>query len=543
MKKPFCMLLALVLCLGLLPAFAAAEEPVKLTIAVREDIAVEDWETNEMTRYLEEAGNFDLEFMILPTTDYHTKLELMILDGGKDLPDILMVAAPSDSLLYAWAKTGQIIPLTEYYEDEALSANIREGFERTGVDWRSQITMPDGEIYSIASLNQSYGNEHPLKLFMYTPFLDALGLEVPTTTDELYEVFKAVVEGDPNGNGIKDEIGMLGTELSLPTGTNPSGWFRALMNSFVYAGDGEYLTVEDGRVGVAYNTEAWKKGLEYMAKLCAEGLIAPESFTNDLGSFKATFNSEDPTVFMMCFYTATGMLDGASSRNDEYTGMFPVAGPDGVGYITYRPTIAYHRMVVTSNCENPEAAFRLGDLLSSELMGISSRWGQQGVDWDYIADVENPEAYEGMYETAGFDKYIVCYDDAAFWSSGTPQNRSWRQTGPYVRQYAVANGQAMEKGTLTFAETMLAEYQYALHNGGQNPEEVIPKLIYTDEESVVKSELQPTLGSYMLEYASNVVVGNLDLEDTWESYLAELEIIGLTELLEVNQAAYDRMYK
>lgn len=407
---------------------------------------------------------------------------------------------------------------------------------------RSQVTQPDGEIYAIPSVNQSYGNEHLVKLYIYKPYLDAVNLPVPTTTDELYEVLKAVVNTDLNGNGKKDEIGLIGTAMDGEPSQGPSGWFRAIMNSFVYAGDTNYMTVDNGTVGVAYNQEGWKQGLEYLAKLYKEGLIAPESITQDLTSFKATVNMEETPSFMLCYYTAVGVLD-ASDRKSEYIGIDPVTGPEGAAYITYRPSVAATHMIVTSNCENPEAAFRLGDLLSNELMGISTRWGKQGEDWDYVTDVANADDYVGMYETAGFDKYIVCYDDATFWSSGTPQNRAWRQQGPYVRQYAIANGQAMKGGSLEDYQIMLAEYQYSLHNGTHNPAEVIPKLIYTEEEAKIASEKLNDLKIFVNETLANVIAGNIDINEYWDAYLSELELIGVNELIEVNQGVYDRMYK
>ena len=39
------------------------------------------------------------------------------------------------------------------------------------------------------------------KLWIYQPWLDALGLEMPQTTDEFEQVLLAFKEQDPNGNG------------------------------------------------------------------------------------------------------------------------------------------------------------------------------------------------------------------------------------------------------------------------------------------------------------------------------------------------------
>ena len=46
-----------------------------------------------------------------------------------------------------------------------------------------------------------------MKLWINTQWLDNLGLEMPTTTEEFYQVMKAFKEQDANGNGdLNDEI-------------------------------------------------------------------------------------------------------------------------------------------------------------------------------------------------------------------------------------------------------------------------------------------------------------------------------------------------
>ena len=48
------------------------------------------------------------------------------------------------------------------------------------------------------------------KIWINQTWLDNLGLDVPTTTEELYTVLKAFKENDPNGNGIQDEYPLVG---------------------------------------------------------------------------------------------------------------------------------------------------------------------------------------------------------------------------------------------------------------------------------------------------------------------------------------------
>jgi hypothetical protein len=113
----------------------------------------------------------------------------------------------------------------------------------------------------------------------------------PTTTDELYEVLKAFKEGDPNGNGIADEIPLLGATTgwnALPT--------NFLMNAFAYTRRGTYggyLERASNGVRFVANTPEWREGLRYIHRLYAEELIGRETFTQKNDQAKATIENPD----------------------------------------------------------------------------------------------------------------------------------------------------------------------------------------------------------------------------------------------------------
>lgn len=515
---------------------AVPSEPIKLTVWIRDTTRIEDFNTNDMTLWLEEQGNFDLEISAIPSADFDTKINMALTAGAvEDLPDVIVGKDFSSASIQEWADAGTILPLTQYYQDEALSANIKEAIARTGVDFTQQLVMPDGEIYTVAAFNQSYGNEYPAKMWIYKPWLDALGAEVPTTTEELYNVLKQVSETDLNGNGKHDEIGLLGT----PESVCYRYWFPFLMNAFVYAGDDNYLTVNDGVVSAAYTTEQWKTGLEYVKKMFDEGIIPAESLTMAKEQFEALLNSADHSVFAFCYYDANLFENSETATN--YVCLSPVIGPENVQYAVFKPSATKHAFFVTANCKNPEAAFKLGDLLSGEIMGISTRWGTQGKDWDYAKDVDNADQFTAS--VTGFDLSVVAYDDANFWGGDAVGNSSWRQIGPFVRHYAIANGVAVDPDNVSDYTLILNEAWALFQNGGWKPDEVLSTMIYTVDESDVIAEIQSNLKTYVEEYFAAVMVGNKNLDADWDAYVAELENIGLEEYLEVVQAVYDRMYK
>ncbi len=510
---------------------AETGEPTKLKIWVQENLRIQDWETNLQTLLLEEEGNFDLEFEVMPSADYGTKVSTALTVGDiSDLPDVIIgYFSPANVWEYAQAET--IIPLTDYYNDPELAVNINEAYERTGVRYTDQITCPDGNLYALASFNQSYGNEYPHKMWIYKPWLDALEMDVPTTTEEFYEVLKAVSETDLNGNGKADEIGLLGGIGSFNV------YFNYLMNAFVYAGDPQYKVVEDGTVSTAFSTEEWKEGLDYIHRLFDEGLILSESLTMDDAQFKTLLNSEEPTVFAFCWMAASH----AETRMDDYICIDSLTGPDGVNYSTFRPSSAEATFLITANCQNPEAAFRLGDMLSSEHLGILTRWGEEGVNWDYIENVENASDYVCGME--GYDISIVAYDDATFWGGSEAQNACWLQLGPYVRQYSIANGLAYTEETLTTYRKNLNAGLALYQTSGHNPDETATVLIFTTEERDAIGDIETSLFNYVDEFKANVLSGNIDLDAQWDSYLSELDNIGEATWVETVQTVYDRMYK
>lgn len=542
MKKLTAILVCLTILMGLaaVPALAEGGKPV-LTVWVPENLRIEDYNTNQMTLWLEEQGNFDLNMVTQPAgADYITKINMALTAGNiEDLPDVIVCENGkfSDTQVWEWAQAGSVIPLTEYYNNPGLAVNILAAKERTGSDYTQQITSPDGNIYGVATLNQSYGNEYPDKMWYSKTWMETLGAQVPTTTEEFYELLKKVRETDLNGNGKADEIGLVGT---FGDGKNYNGWFNYLMNAFVYSGDKWYRTVNDGTVGVAYATEEWKEGIKFLRKLFKEGLIASESLTMDNDQFKALMNSEDQVVFAMDYY-APDMLTAGGDRVTEYRVIAPLSGPSGAHYATFAQSAANITFIVTANCKNPEAAFRLGDLMSSEKIGITQRWGAEGSEWDYIANVENASAY--VASVRSFPVSIVTYHDAAFWGGSDVTNASWRQAGPYVRQYGIASGVGIDPAK-TEEYTIILNGAWELYQqSGDRPAQVIPKVIYTSEEADVVSEITSNLKAYVDEQTAAFLMGNADIDASWDAFKAELENIGLSTFIQIQQAVYDRMYK
>lgn len=506
--------------------FPICKEKVSLTVTLPASTQVEDYETNRQTQIIEEKGNFDLTFNVIPSAEFDTKINLMVAAGGSDLGDVLMRNNFKDASVYSYAQAGAIVPLTKYFKDPDASYYTTDALKRTGVDFLPQITSPDGEIYGLPRYNQSIGNEYSHKLWMFTEWLAKLNLKAPATPDELYNVLKAFKTQDPNGNGKADEIPLVG--YTTATGAEDY-WLSYLMNPFVYAGDPEFLTVDDGKLGLAYTTDGWKEGLHYAKKLVSEGLFSPLTLTQDKKSYTALLGNKE-TIVGAFVSPGTSDVGAKDPRCVQYAGVAPLTGKNGTQYASFRESAAYAGMLVTKNCKDVDAAFRLGDYMVSEEISIHTRWGEKGVDYF------EPKAGDvSLYEKIG---YKTSLKEGLAW--GGIQNKLWAQMGPFVRQYSIAAGVVFSGNPL---DTALPVAEATMLYLDKKPKQTIPKLTYTEAESDEISEPLKSLKNYVRESYALFITGAKDIDKDWDSYLKEIEKIGGSRVVKINQQVYDRMYK
>lgn len=184
--------------------FPLAEEQTTLRVAIRGQAQVEDYNTNAFTQWYEDQTNVQVEWVVLPANDDEAlqKLNLMLSSG--DIPDVIMgFYNITPALLQLYGQQGIFLPLNDLIEQHGT--NVKNAFAQYPLAQQA-ITAPDGQIYGLPEINDCYHCSVAQKLWIYQPWLDALGLDVPTTTEEYYQVLKAFKEQDPNGNGQADEV-------------------------------------------------------------------------------------------------------------------------------------------------------------------------------------------------------------------------------------------------------------------------------------------------------------------------------------------------
>ncbi|NHN28913.1 extracellular solute-binding protein [Paenibacillus agricola] len=147
--------------------------------------------------------NTKLDMEWIPDGDLNTKLDLLL--ASADLPEVL--AAPSavrPTLLNA-VRSGAFWDLTPFLGDMSQYPNLKNNL---GKDALKYLTV-DGKIYAVP---RSRSRIDP-GIKIRKDWLDKLNIPVPTTLDEYAAALKKIVEGDPDGNGKKDTLGLIGNEI------------------------------------------------------------------------------------------------------------------------------------------------------------------------------------------------------------------------------------------------------------------------------------------------------------------------------------------
>lgn len=524
-------------------------EGVVLTIAVPDDDEVIDWNTNLTTLKIEEEFGVDLQFEAYASDSFGDKLNVMI-QGGDALPDIIWGSGTKglNSYVAKWSETGAILELSEYYANPDYAKYINLAIEHEGTNFVNTMKDADGNLWGMPKYYPNENDPTSRRLWINTEYAAALGYEeLPTTTEGFFELCKAfVAAGDMNGNGLDDEVIFTGkSDVDEP-------WFEFLMSPFVYAHDDKCLDVENGELRFAFMTEEWKDGLKYIKQFFDEGLLDTTILTQDTSAQDAIRRNTE-MVYLADFYyypqfTFEDPVEKMEARL-KYDYVCCLEGPSGKMEAYYGDNLAYVGAMITTDCENPEAAFIVMDYMMSQELGIMQRWGLEGEDWDWYDNVDNSKFIDGTYKEmylsmGGVTPDFISYTNSVYWGTGTPQNKGYMLAGPGI-QYSNGSGYPSAGGE-TEEQKVTAEFWDMYWNHcipdmlSYKPEERIITLPMTAEENEAVGEIYEITKDYYMLAAANFITGVWDIDEYWDTYIAEMEDMGIDDLLAVYQTAYDR---
>ena len=204
------------------PGTAQQEEPTPISIMTTFFGAEPPGPDNVIVKEIEKRTNTKLNITWVSPNSYNEKVNVTLASG--DMPDLTLIGDNFAPNVRTMAEQGAFWELESYIKDYPnLSEYPKESWDNS--------RYQDGKIYGIPRVRGLDGGMVSVR----KDWLDKLKLPVPKTTEDLYNVMKAFTNDDPDGNGKKDTVGLVG---SIGSDGLSLGSFIPIVNTFQDAVDG-----------------------------------------------------------------------------------------------------------------------------------------------------------------------------------------------------------------------------------------------------------------------------------------------------------------
>lgn len=173
---------------------------------------------------------------------------------------------------------------------------------------KAAITMPDGNIYCLPNIVNVPASKITPKTFINTEWMKRVGVEMPTTTEEFYQMLKTFKENDGNGNGKDDEI-----PLGINTGIDTI--ILGLRGSWGLGtrGSSDFDIDPEGNLRFIKTDPHYKEVLQYINGLYKERLLDNDCFSPNI---RTEFSGRGAQDLYGCLWRLiTHMLDRIYKTN------------------------------------------------------------------------------------------------------------------------------------------------------------------------------------------------------------------------------------
>lgn len=498
----------------------------------------------DMIAFIRDEMGIDITYSMFAGDAWATQYNLA--KTTNNMWDFISPGAPSGG----WADVavdgadGYLAAWSDYLEYMPNMAGYIDQYE----DYRKTITAPDGKIYGFGRYTANLiGGAQIGTFYIQESWLKNVGLDKPTTVEELYEVLKAFKEKDADGDGDATN--------ELPLGYVPD-WTGRYFEMIILAAFGCYTHSapylyggEDGKVGTYATTDGYKEYLKYMNKLYTEGIMDQEAFTGGSGFSENYQNMKYGAVSHMTYQSdALNIWDPIMVTGLTSDICDKVA-------LSKRPGTAGPQTLMSAETEYPEAIARMVDWYMHP--DNIHKWGagMEGIHFDWVEE----EAAGGLIKlwTKKYDKYVkeagyensndLIYKKAVvhnMFQLGFIDSRDAYKTWDAlsledlrkIREWAIENNEPgnsfnINQAVMNIGVKELGDYEII---------DIYPNLSYLPDEITELGTLKTDLTTFITASQAEFIIGTRDIETGWDAYLKEIEGMGLSKILEIEQAAYDR---
>lgn len=493
-----------------------AVEPVEFKVMIRDHSAgLANYNDSAFAKYVEQEFGIKLKFTVVNIAAVSEKTSLAYA-ASNAMPDMFWGMAGTQSLHIPQIKAKKVVNLTPYIEK--YGENIKKMFKEAP-DTEYLTTFDDGNTYYLPMYREQ--DNYSWKYFINKTWLKNLGLNMPKTIDEFYNVLKAFKTQDANKNGNADEIPLIIAAGEAGVGQIPLSLFSPFG---LYSYTNAWSVNSSGTVQYAFATEEYRDGLRFYRKLYQEGLLY-NAFRG--ATYKQIKQWTGTATQQVGVFAANNYGEGTTAESFEknYMLMNPISESGNGKWInTPFEDVWPDWFVMTSNCKYPEIAVRLLDWLYSEEGTLTALYGPKGTYWN--SDSSGNISFDTSKIPSGKSASEYCYS----LTPGYPIPH-------YISSSLASKILAANGANQTTAETLYNQQVSAMLKS--NSIESFPQIYLTNEE-VDKFNQGGDLKSEAISFQWEAIGGTKSLDNDWDNYIKRLEKLGLKNKTSVQQNGYNR---
>mgnify|MGYP003302424026 FL=1 len=524
-KKTLSLILVLALCVSLLagcggPAASGNEETTpdgRTKITYTGYWCEADYEHDSyVEKYIEDALDIDIQVIKKETAE---TIDTMLAAG--EMPDVMWDTNKTVDWMYE-QELPRTIPrdLVEQYAPSFIKL-----YDEYPILYKQTLDPEnDQEFKYLTGVTVQFTDYYLYNDYYRYDWIQKLGIDlgvnVEQVSDRLYvaddgielskfkEIMNAFITQDPDGDGVDDTIGA----------TGGAGGSDLTYNVFLSAfGMNSVNCEQDGKVTEYYAREEYKDYLKGMNELWKAGLLDQEMI---LGNRNLSWDKVNKGISGYWFTSSNSLNSWAVDRPpltlldadpEAIILMTPGIKPDG-GTVSsvVSETPHYGRCFINANVSD-EKLISILKFLEFTIFGAGDRtvlatmfYGEEGVDWEFAADgslTKLQDLASGKKGTWSFGQFGQG-GEAAKWIGEEEMFSSGMH-------YWGKDGKWMEYASFPYKTDYTSETNY----------------------SKLNAEYKGDLDAYVADYRTRAIMGDIDVDATWEEYLAELDRLGYSELM------------
>lgn len=504
---------------GEIPLDYFAGTEISIAIKNRDsDVNVDNYSEKAICKMIEEETGIIVNWIPVAETGASEKTATFL---AGDMPD-MMIGLVQDSMLIKNAD--MFYDLSEEGLLETYAPDVYEMYNACGdVAW-NYCTLEDGRVPGLLrgeGFVTAAGNYY----YINKVWLDQLGLEIPTTTDELYDVLCAFRDNDMDGDG--DATNEL--PMSFCNAYN-TGYIWLLADWFGITSESSNMlktgrTVVDGTVVSTWDTQHYREFLEFSHKLIADGLLDVEGFSQTHEQYQNKI-AAGLVGFFGCYapnyYLGEEIID-------NYVWVPTMQAYEDVEYKKTGWTRQFDAtavMQIAADCENVEACLWLWNYLVSDVEVYGTAiYGPKDVAWTLE---------DGKIKKLEVDK--VVYPDGLTSSNYQPSTAIFNVgIVPFINDYDTYYApKAATENSRQWLVNSSMDYIYT--------EGIPDRLAVPDEWTEENADVGTELSAYISGFVGESIMNGLS-DAQWEKHLKMLEDLDYQRYIELQQMHLDGTYE